>query len=355
MTRHSHILGLDPGFGGFKLAEITPEGITTAYLPAVVGIGDTDTGLLSLDGLGKRRNGHTPRAVSWDGVRYLVGTGVARYARPLQRLDFQRLANGPELRALTYGVLAQGLGPGEHEASLIIGLPVKVMADRDLATTTLKGLRKWLVGDHEFQVDDAICNVTVHQVKALAQPVGAFFAWGLNDAGRWRRSPDDLKAPVGVCDIGFNTLDLFAVEGGQVIARFTGGETLGMRRAAELLADLVRRAHGVSLALPQADALLREKSPAIYVDGQQRSVHSLAAQALDATAADALAYIERHWGDGRQFAHLLFTGGGSQALRTPLLRTWPHGLILPHPLTANAAGLARYARRVFKLPALASA
>ena len=353
MTRH-HILGLDPGFGGFKLAEVTDSGLQTAYLPAVVGIGDTDIGLLSLGGLGRRRNGHTPHAVSWNGARYLVGPHVARYARPLQRLDFQRLADGPELRALTYGVLAQGLGPGEHGASLIIGLPVEVMADRELATATLKDLRKWLVGRHDFVVDDVRCQVTVHQVRALAQPVGAFFAWGLDDAGRWRRSPDDLKAPVGVCDIGFNTLDLFAVEGGQVIARYTGGETLGMRRAAETLADLARRAYGVTLALPQADALLREKSPKVYVAGQATSVRPLVQQALDATAASALAYIERHWGDGRQFAHLLFTGGGSQALRKSLLRAYPHGVILPDPLTANAAGLARYARRVFKAPALAS-
>ncbi len=47
----------------------------------MVGIGDTDIGLLSLDGLGRRRNGHTPRAVSWNGARYLVGPHVARYAR----------------------------------------------------------------------------------------------------------------------------------------------------------------------------------------------------------------------------------------------------------------------------------
>ena len=50
MTR-PHILGLDPGFGGFKLAEVTDSGLQTAYLPAVVGVGDTDIGLLSLGGL----------------------------------------------------------------------------------------------------------------------------------------------------------------------------------------------------------------------------------------------------------------------------------------------------------------
>lgn len=349
-----HILGLDPGFGGFKLAEVTPSGIKTTHIPSVVGIGDTDLGLLSLGALGRRRNDHTPHAVAWNGTCYLVGAGVARFARPLQRLDYQRLSDGPELRALTYATLAQALGPGQHDVSLILGLPVEVMADRQQATSVLKGLRKWLLGQHHFQVDSNACHVQVDEVKALAQPVGAFFAWGLDDAGNWRRSPDDLKAPVGVCDIGFNTLDLFAVEGGQVVARFTGGETLGMRRAAELLIDLVQPRFGITLALPQADALLREKQPSLYDNGNAVDIKMLVSQALATAGASAFDFLERHWGNGRHFAHLLFTGGGSQALRTGVIRAYPHGVILPEPVTANAVGLARYACRVFKMPAPAS-
>ena len=48
-----------------------------------------------------------------------------------------------------------------------------------------------------------------------------------------------IKTPVAVADIGFNTLDLFAVENGQVIARFTDGDTLGMHRVADTLGRYV--------------------------------------------------------------------------------------------------------------------
>ena len=54
------------------------------------------------------------------------------------------------------------------------------------------------------------------------------------------------------------------------------------------------------------------------------------------------------WGNGRQFTHLLFTGGGAETLRDDLLRQYPHGVVLPEPITANAIGLARYGVRVFK-------
>ncbi len=73
-------------------------------------------------------------------------------------------------------------------------------------------------------------------------------------------------------------------------------------------------------------------------------------QALDTAAAGIVTYVELRWNKGRQFAHLLFTGGGAESLREALLRQYPHGVILPNPIAANAVGLARYAVRVFEEP-----
>jgi hypothetical protein len=70
-------------------------------------------------------------------------------------------------------------------------------------------------------------------------------------------------------------------------------------------------------------------------------------QALATTAVAVVTFLERQWGNGRQFAHLSFTGGGAEALKTTLLRHYPQGLVLPNAVTANALGLARYAARVF--------
>ncbi|MBC7250506.1 MAG: ParM/StbA family protein [Anaerolineae bacterium] len=339
-------IGLDPGFGNFKIAAVSQTS-QVALVPSVVGVGETDLGLLSLGRLGRRRH-QQPDQVTFGGVSYLVGENVARFARPVQRLDFLRLSDGPELRALFYDAVFRLLGRGSHLAALIIGLPVEVMADRQQALDTLRSLKAWMVGQHYFTVNNSPVVLEVTQVRVMAQPSGAFFAWGLDNSGHWSRPKADLKAPVAVCDIGFNTLDLFAVQGGEVVGRFTGGDTAGMRRAAELLINAVQGRHGVDLSLHEADALLRRKRPTLYTPQGEADLRPFVTQALDTTAAGVLHFVERHWGNGRQFAHLLFTGGGAETLREALLRQYPHGVVLPEPVTANALGLARYAQRVFK-------
>jgi len=340
-------IGLDPGFGGTKAACVGPEGARVATVPSVVGVGQTDLGLLSVGKLGRRRRSRQPDQVRFEGMAYLVGENVARYARPVERMDFLRLSDGPELRALFYDVIFRLLGEDEHQVNVMVGLPVEVMADRAQAQSTVQALRRWMVGEHDYAVNGDQVTLEVQNVLVMAQPAGAFFAWGLNDQGKWTRSRADLKAPVAVCDIGFCTLDLFVVEGGEVVGRFTGGDTVGMRRAAELLINAIRSSYGIGLSLHEADALVRQRQPRLYTIQGEQNLRSVVDQALDTTAAAVVSFVERHWDNGRQFAHLLFTGGGAEALRDILLRQYPQGAVLPNPVTANALGLARYAVRIF--------
>jgi hypothetical protein len=340
-------IGLDPGFGGAKAACIGLERAQVATVPSVVGVGSTDLGLLSVGNLGRRRRSRQPDQVTFDKITYLVGENVARYARPVERMDFLRLSDGPELRALFYDVVFRLLGEGLHRANVMVGLPVEVMADREQARSTLQTLRRWIVGKHAFAVNGCEARFDIANVLAMAQPAGTFFAWGLNHQGKWARPRADLKAPVAVCDIGFCTLDLFVVEGGEVVGRFTSGDTVGMRRAAELVINSVRSGYGVGLSLHEADALVRQRQPRLHTARGEQNLRSQVDQAVTTTAAAVVSFVERHWGNGRQFAHLLFTGGGAEALREPLLRQYPHGVVLPNPVTANALGLARYATRVF--------
>jgi hypothetical protein len=341
-------LGLDPGFGAFKAALVDPTGARIAAVPSVVGVGETDLGMLSLGSVGRRSRRAQPDEVTFQGVTYLVGEEVARYARPVERMDFLRLSDGPELRALFYDVVFRLLGAAQHPLSVMAGLPVEVMADRQQAQSTLRAMRRWMVGPHAYQINGSEVALTVTDVQVMAQPAGAVFAWGLDDRGRWTRARADLKAPIAVCDIGYNTLDLFTVQGGEVIGRFTGGDTAGMRRSAELILAAVRGSQGLALSLHEADALLRARRPTLYTAGGAVDLGQLVQQALDATAAAVVTYVERRWGNGRQFPHLLFTGGGAEALRKTLLEQYPHGVVLPEPVTANALGLARYAVRAFR-------
>jgi hypothetical protein len=346
-----HIISIDPGYGNFKAARIMPEGPEVAIRLSVVGVGETDLGMLSLGTLG-RRSKQRPDEVtigeSESAITYLVGQNVARYARPVQRMDLLRLSDAPELRALFYDTIFHLLGEGDHSLSIMVGLPIEIMGDRKAGRDTLKALRSWMADRHAFSVNGSKMNVEIADIRAMAQPAGAFFAWGLDNAGKWLRDKADLQAPVAICDIGFNTLDLFAVEGGDVVARYTGGEMMGMRRAAEIVLTTLKARHNVEISLYEADVLIREKRFSIQTADGPINLTPLIIQALDTTAANATTFIEQRWGNARQFAHVLFTGGGTEMLKDALLQQYPHAVILPDPVTANALGLARYAIRIYQ-------
>jgi hypothetical protein len=94
-------------------------------------VGSTDLGLLSVGDLARRRRSRQPDRVAFDGITYLMGENVARYARPVERMDLLRPSAGPELRALFYDVVFRLLCEGEQRANIMVGLPVEVMADRE--------------------------------------------------------------------------------------------------------------------------------------------------------------------------------------------------------------------------------
>ena len=316
-------------------------------VPSIVGPGQADLGLLSLGRLGRSGREQQPLAVDWGQGAYLVGAGTERYTRPLERMNLERLAEGADTRALTYAALGQLLGPGSHQVHLLVGFPVQVMADRQQAKTLLRGLRRWLKGTHTFTLDGQTTTLDVLRIQALAQPVGAFFAWGLDNAGHWARPAADIRSLVGVLDIGFNTLDLFAVQDGQVIGQYTGGDTAGVRRATEILRQEVQRAYDVTLSQHQADALLHARRPVLDTAAGSIDLQGTVSQALEHAGLGIQSFVETRWGRGRQFRYVLVTGGGAPLFRRWILELLPSAHILPQPVTANALGLARYARRVW--------
>lgn len=354
-------VGYDPGFGNSKAAAVfqsSGEGpeqeltltMRTAVVPSVVGVGDTDMGLLGRAAFGRRRR-RKPFEVMFEGLSYLVGHNVADYARrPAQRMDFNRLADGPELRALLYATLYDLLKAGQHTVNIMIGLPVEVMKDRTAALSTLRSLRRWLVCTHDFTVNGDPISLTVEQVAAAEQPAGAWYAWGVDNAGRWARRGASPMSQVAVCDPGFNTLDLWTISGGMVTGAETDGDTVGMRRAAEILIQRIRAEHNVKLSLHEADALVTARKPVLHIAAGDIPIRDLVDQALDATAANIHSFISSLWEQANQLRHVLLVGGGAEIprIRKALLEDMPLAVVLPNPVTANAVGLARLAQRQFK-------
>ena len=96
-------------------------------------------------------------------------------------------------------------------------------------------------------------------MKVLAQPVGAYANWLLDEELSLRRS--GRKAEVAILDIGFNTLDLYVVQGGQVLPRFVGGGKVGVRRLLNLLNEDDRELEELdSRPTPPQDSPLNDPS-----------------------------------------------------------------------------------------------
>ena len=318
-------------------------------VPSQVGLGDTDMGYLST-GLARRR-GPKPYRVAWglNGTQYLVGEGVEYFAEPLQTTVLDRLADGPDARALTYAALGALLGPGEHRIALVVGLPVQVMADRSAARDTIRRMKAWLLGRHRFRFDGKETVVEVAALKVLTQGLGAFYAWALDDAGKPVRRVQDLKAPVGVVDVGFNTVDLFTVREGRVDRRLTAGDREGVRRAVLDLLEYVRRQYRVRLSYMQADALLRQKRPVLSYAGGDVDLSDAVRHIVDRAGRRLAEFIEATWDrEVWGFRHVLAVGGGARLFWPHLRRVLPHALLMsrPDPVLANAVGFARYGRMV---------
>jgi len=328
---------------GWELAMVTH------VVPSVVGVGTTDEGGLGLAGVVRGRRGEVPSIVAFDGVEYLVGPNVARYARPIERMDFARFTDGPELRALLYAALYALLDGGGHRVALAIGLPVEVLQDVELARATEREMARWLVGEHHFTLDGVRTAFEVTAIRAkIAQPVATWFEWGLDLQGQWCKGAAAAKAPALVIDEGFNTLDLLVVEGGRISTRYTDGATLGMRRAAEMTASNVQRRYGVELSLHEADALVQRvvngRKVQVYVVGEPTDVTAEVRQAVNSLGSDVVRFVERSVGPGRKF-RILLTGGGALALAGRLVRQYGHAEVMPEPVLANARGLGKLARR----------
>jgi len=305
-------------------------------ITSLVGTGNTSLGMLET-----RRARTMPRGVDFGGFTYIVGEGVEDFTRAYERMDFLKLADSPESRALTYATLGDLLGEGSHKASVRIGFPIQLMLDKEAAQETRRKVRAWMVGAHDFQIDGVRTQIEITAVNTSSQPAGTYAAWALTNEGKPAILGDDKRATVAVCDVGFNTLDLHTIKpGSKSLRRFTDGATLGMHRAAETLRDALLHKYRLKLSLHAADALIRNQKKRIETRHGFKSIEDEVAQSLANAASGVISFVSSLWED-LNASVIIFTGGGAEALKPYLLELYPTGRILEDPVMCNALGLSR--------------
>ncbi len=317
-TNHIPIIALDPGYGNTKVC-VSGE---TALLQSAVSH-PRQVGLAAIG----MKTAQMAQEVTFDQGHFAVGPYAWHWGDPHGSHDYTALAS-PERRALSYAALSSLLKPDQYFVDkLIFGLPVPLLQDQTQAEAVFGGLKTYK-GQHSFRVDDKKYKFTIKRLKVLAQPVGAYSDWLLDDDLRYRRG--GRQAEVAVLDLGMNTLDLYVIQGGQVSPRFVGGGKVGVRRLLELL---MGNGHDVE----ELDADLR--------CGRLRPSQPQ----LESWLGEVLGAFERTWPNLRRFDAVVPTGGGAVILGDMLQHAliakgaavhWPED-----PLTANVLGLWKWGMR----------
>lgn len=353
MMRTEFILaGWDPGYGANKFARVSNGELVTYVLTSAVGEANrSKKDGLTLGGVVRpQRIGRRPFHVTFSGVEFLVGPHLSYYTEPIERMDFNRFTDSPELRATFYAGIYHIINGGAHRVALAIALPVEVVQDKAEAIRVERGIRDWLVGEHVFSVDGVETVLTVTNVRAkIPQPVATWFDWGMDTRGQWVKGKASQRAPALIIDIGFNTLDVLVVEGGRISERISEGDTLGLRRAAERLIRTLKHKYDLELELRHASELIQtvinDQKSETYINGQLTDVTAEARRAVQALETDVYNFLDRAVGKTAGAYTILLTGGGALALSRMLLGRFPKAIVMYEPILANARGLAKLAIR----------
>ena len=310
-------LALDPGYGNTKL--FGPEG--ALCMPSVVSSGDTQV-VGRMTGL---RRAKPPLRVTLDGAVFHVGEDAHDWGRPIENLDYDRLAGSPEMMALVLGAVTQ-YGVPDQPVDLIVGLPIATLQG-DRARDTERELRRALQTTHGWLADGVPHTMEVAGVHVTSQPVGALFDYLLTEDGQMLPQQRAIfRRQLGVLNVGMNTLELLVVQQGAPVQRFTAGGKVGVRRLLELMD-------------PQGTYTLAE------LDAQLRQGALDVSAALPVWRSEVTGYLERHWADAAQrLAVIIAVGGGVHFLEEMLLRRFKERLHMPDdPIMATARGLFKYA------------
>lgn len=306
------IFAVDPGFGETKINVDGKSASLTSAIARLKQIGRAGIGMKTAS---KAMN----IQMGWE--TYAIGDGAWNWGDVLTNRDYSALSS-PGRRALAFGALSLILDPGQYEfETMVIGLPVPLLMDETQSQTIISGLKAYK-GTHQFTTDKGQYNLTINKMKALAQPVGAYADWLLDDELHIRKN--GRQAEVAILDIGMNTLDMFVVQDAIILPRFIGGDKVGVRRLLEILNT---NGHEPE----ELDAQMRS--------GRLRPTRDQ----LESWLSEVLASIERTWPNLKRFTTVIPAGGGSvvlgDVLRLALISkgaavSWPE-----NPGLTNVRGL----------------
>ncbi len=298
------IIGLDLGMGACKL--YGPHG--GVQMPSHVAVADGRV----VGRLVGMKSAAPPLKIGVGGHSFYVGQDAHDWGRPVESLDYERLSGAPEMRAIVYAALMAYMSKYklliiDEPLTVWVGMPLEPLTgDAATVRATVGKVRDWLRGRHEWiWTDDNVSElpmaVEVADVRVTSQPTGALFDYLLDDSGQFvPERKGHLKAEVGVVSVGFNTVELLAIQDLTPVNRFVAGTTAGVRRLLEMLNGDGYYSLG-------------------EMDGRLRSGALDVKSALPIWGREVSGAIEKTWGRAwRRFGAVITVGGGALLLNGEL-------------------------------------
>jgi hypothetical protein len=316
------VVGLDPGFGNVKVA----AGGQVRVIPSLVAVprrvGMAASGL------------RLPRTtlVRFEGHEYAIGSGAPLRGTVYESIDESRFLTAPVV-ALMLGAVALLMEHQHEPLVLVVGLPVAMMRASAGAKGLVKGVQSRLTGQHCIEVDGRKIELRIERVWTRAQPLGVWAEWAVQESGELHAGA--RRSLIGVVDIGFNTVDIFGIQGGEMHAGMMGGAELGVRL---LLEDAA-----ADYDMPYHELLWR------FSEG----LLNITQQAVADWTGEIAGFIRRQWRKVRPDMVIL-AGGGAALLQdrglTSVIRDAVRcDIYLPgDPVTAGARGLEKLGKAMLK-------
>ena len=309
-------VGIDLGAGAVKIW--TARG--GLQFPAQVAVKVRDLIDQSLFGLEL----NTPKAIEFAGSSFFVGTEAHDYGMPLEDWDHDRFDSAP-VRALVYTALTLVGAQTSAPLRVVLGLPQGIAMGSG-AAERMEAARRWVSddgGEHKWLANGQRQRARIAETLATSQPRGAMVDAITDELGVVTRAGRTLhEGRVGVISIGFNTLELLALDQGRPMAVLASGELLGVRRLLETMNTARRRTAG------QMDADLR--SGRVNLNGH-----------LSQYGRQVLAQVADVWGERwRDWQGIVAVGGGVHLLQRELESTFGALLVpISDPVLSTARGL----------------
>jgi plasmid segregation protein ParM len=257
-------------------------------------------------------------------------------------LDRSRVED-PSARLLFLAALSE-LAGGAHatrEYSVVTGLPVNWYVDREKVVQQLAG--RHVV--RRVNGKQIVHRLTVADVLVVPQPFGSLFDALLGPDGQIV-DEDLAHGRLGVVDIGTYTTDYVLVDALRYVEKGSGTIATAMSKAYALIGRSLLDSYGLELRMHEVDQAVRRGHVTVY--GERREIEWLVSPVLDALSTEILAQAGTLWGDGRDLAAILVTGGGAHVLGERIRDRYRHARLIGNAALANVNGFLKYGRRKWR-------